>query len=381
MDNKKLLILDIAVYALVILVAVFFVVPNLRNGNQTEINNNTEIPEEIKKTETTVLSATDETTETTEDIQPQQANTQLLEAGWIPYWGLDSGYVSLVNNVSILEEINPVLYTIDTDGSLKRNPFTEETLRKILSLCKQKNIRVVPTIGSYVLENTSALLSSPANIKENIEDILKEIETYGYAGIDLDFETISASDAINYHTYLSELKTKLSKEEKILSVTVFPQWGQTIYSTHPDTRKAQDYAYINTVADEVRIMCYDYDTSVIGPLGPTHWIKEVLTYATKKIDKNKIYLGVHLYAYEWEDSTPTALTYSSLSNILSSSSITKYYDDNTGEDSATYKCGEHNCTLYYISPEGILARRNIAKQYGIKGISYWKLGGEDNLLK
>jgi len=38
-------------------------------------------------------------------------------------------------------------------------------------------------------------------------------------------------------------------------------------------------------------------------------------------------------------------------------------------------------TAYFQTPKGVEMRRDIAKEYGIAGVAYWRLGGELDILK
>ena len=40
-----------------------------------------------------------------------------------------------------------------------------------------------------------------------------------------------------------------------------------------------------------------------------------------------------------------------------------------------------NRVLVYIDPEGIQARKDLAKKYGLQGIAFWRVGADGDLLK
>ena len=309
----------------------------------------------------------------------------LKESGWIPNWGFDLGYDSLVNNGEIISTVLPVLYTVDSSGNVSSRGVSEANIFKLLTYTKDNGIRVIPTIGSYDYTSMNILLSTEETRKRGIDVIVSDIERYGFDGIDLDFERIYSSDKNNYIQFLRELNIELEKIDKVLSVTVFAQWENGTYpSVQQESILAQDYTQIGNIVDEVRIMAYDYTLSssqVAGPIAPLSWIKEVLDFSVKNIDVKKIWLGVHLYGYEWVSGKATALTYSSVSNILSNSNIQSEFRDDISEGYAEYGCeGGQECSMYYQDSQGIQVRRDLAKEYGIAGLSYWRLGGEMDIL-
>jgi spore germination protein YaaH len=308
----------------------------------------------------------------------------IRESGWIPNWAFDLGYESLVNNKGVIDTVLPVLYTVDNSGNVVTRGVSEANIQKLLTYTRENNIRVIPTIGSYNTEAMDAHFASTEAYNRNIYTIVAEIEKYGFDGIDLDYEMISSNNKDMYLLFLKDLRIELKKKNKILSVTVFAQWDNGTYTDHQDTRIVQDYSRVGAFADEVRIMAYDYTSSsskVAGPIGPGNWIRDVLDYATKNIPKEKIWLGVHLYGYQWAPGKTTALTYTTLNSVLNDPNTFGTFREDIGEGYLEYGCDGGRCIVYYQEPKGVQLRRDIAKEYGIAGISYWRLGGEMDILK
>ncbi len=318
------------------------------------------------------------------DTLPVKKEYILEESGWIPYWAFDLGIESLKNNLSIIKSVSPVLYSINSNGALQKNSIQALSLTNGIRYIKENNIKLIPTVSSNNFNNTNILFSNESVYKKNIDDILNEIDINDYDGVDLDYESIHTKHKDSFITYLKLLSEQLHKKGKILSVTVFTQWENAKYLDHIETRVVQDYATISQLADEVRIMAYDYtspQSKTAGPIGPITWIRDTLEYALKYFSKEKIVLGVHLYSYEWQDSKVSALTNTTVANMLNKG-IAREYKEDIAEGYATYGCSNGlKCEMYYQTKEGIKQRREIAKEFGIKGISYWRLGGELDILK
>lgn len=316
-----------------------------------------------------------------QDILPYE----LKESGWIPNWGFDIGMESLEFNKGIIDTVNPVLYTVDTNGNIIGRGVSETNIQKLLTYTRANNVRVIPTIGSYDYNAMASALSSKEKYTENIYTILSEIGKYDFDGIDIDYELIGLDQKDNYILFLNDLAKELKTRNKVLSVTVFPQWDSAKYVDHIETRTVQDYKEIGGVADEVRIMTYDYTlqaSTIPGPIAPVNWIRQVLDYATKHIEKEKIWLGVHLYGYEWISDRTVALTYTSVEKIIKNTNINDVYLEDIGEGYAEFGCeGSNRCVMYYQTKQGVQDRRDIANEYGIAGVSYWRLGGELDILK
>jgi spore germination protein YaaH len=316
------------------------------------------------------------------EIEPYE----LKESGWIPNWGFDLGLESLENNLGIIDTALPVLYTVDKAGDVVSRGVSEAKIQELLSFSRENNIKIIPTVGSYDFEATASAFQDEAAYQKQVEKIVAEVEKYDFDGIDLDYEMVNSPYKENFLKFLKNLSEELNERDKVLSVTVFAKWDNADYKDHQETRAVQDYSEVAKYADEVRIMAYDYtlqSSKVPGPIAPIDWVKKILDYATEKIPKEKVWLGVHLYGYQWSSDRTIAFTYTTaLSAIVNDPDIEYVYKEDIGETYSVFSCDNgYTCKAYFQSPEGVEARRTLAKEYEVAGISYWRLGGELDLLK
>jgi spore germination protein YaaH len=321
-----------------------------------------------------------------EGAEEEIAPYVLKESGWIPNWGFDLGLESLENNLGIIDTALPVLYTVDKAGNVVSRGVSEAKIRELLSFCRENNIKIIPTVGSYDFESTASAFKDETTYQKQVEKIVAEVEKYDFDGIDLDYEMVNSSYKESFLKFLKNLSEELNERDKVLSVTVFAKWDNADYKDYQETRAVQDYSEIAKYADEIRIMAYDYtlqSSQIPGPIAPIDWVKEVLDYATEKIPEEKIWLGVHLYGYQWSSDRTIAFTYTTaLSAIVNDPDIEYVYKEDIGETYSAFSCSNgYTCKAYFQSPEGVAARRTLAKEYEIAGISYWRLGGELDLLK
>ena len=338
----------------------------------------------------------------------------LSYAAWIPYWDTKAGITSLEKTQVNFEIISPVWYEVKDDGTLqKKNAGNKE---KFVSLIKNRNIKLIPAIAMFDHEIFSKVLQNEKNLERHIEEIYQLVVNENFDGIDLDYESTKLSDKDQYFIFLEMLSEKLHKINKTLIITVLAKWNDDkSYASLPETRIVQDWTRIAEFADQIRIMAYDYTNSKSqfpGPIAPLNWIKDILEYAVNKIPREKIILGIHLYAYEWwlevdptnkdqEFSSLTFITNYLLNNSSDKAARAYTYDtvlkvlaENQGErseyqgeqileyqkiNSVTNKL-EYRI-LIYIDPAGVRQREQLAKVYQIAGVSYWRLGSEADLLE
>ncbi len=318
----------------------------------------------------------------------------LKQAAWIPPWDYSNALQSLENFESEFHSISPVTFQINNDGSLteRLNPNLED----LKEITQRKNILLIPTISNFDSNMMKNIFDSKENTQRHIHSILQVVRDYEYDGIDLDYESIRAENKEDFLDFVQILSKELDKENKILSITVLPKWGDgVVYTGLAETRNVQDWQIIGKWADEVRIMAYDFTpvpSSESGPIAPIEWVDKILEYAIEKIPKEKIWLGVHLYSYEWvipmEDSETAdvktnSYTYSVVKEqILKHDYVNVEYNREYSEGYAQYSClGNYSCVIYYATPESVKTRKEIAKKYGVQGVAYWRLGGEDELIR
>ena len=213
---------------------------------------------------------------------------------------------------------------------------------------------------------------------------MNEVEDNGFDGLDLNYEQTFLKDKDAYLSHIKTLSTELRKKGKIFSVTVLSKWSDLItYGFAPETRKVQDYTEIGKVADQVRIMTYDYTSQGSanpGPVAPISWVQEVLDYATKRIEPSKIVLGIPLYGYFWGggETSARALDFRQITEILAGNpNPDKFYSNKHAEGALKYIGSNGKAYFgYYSSPESVKARMDLAALYKINGVVFWRLGDD-----
>lgn len=357
--------------------------------SETESTTNSPGQKSISDTSSQTATATDLTI-------PESQRKDLLQGAWIPDWGLGDGITSLYEQSTQYDSISPVWYEINADGTLKnkRNSRANE-----LQLFATKNrIKIIPSIASFDWETIHSILSNNQYTTTHINAIINETVNNSYAGIDLDYESTQLVDKDAYINFIKELYSALKNKGKTLSITVLAQWGDNVsYNSLKETREVQDWAILSQYADEIRIMGYDYTSPSNpqpGPIGPLYWAESIIRYAVTKIPRDKIWYGVNLYGYEWTmtkpaeeqydfiaDSNAVAFTYDGIKPLLSQETTQSTYDKIAGEGIAKYDCYSTKvCISYFTTKESITNRLELGKKYGIKGLYYWRLGKELDIL-
>jgi spore germination protein len=230
-------------------------------------------------------------------------------------------------------------------------------------------------------------------------------------GIDIDFESKPISARPYFSLFLQGLKGRLGK--KILSCSIEARTPpSSVYEVIPDKIEyTDDYVAINKYCDRVQIMTYDQgagdrqlNAAAAGkpyiPVADTKWVEKVFTLATKTISKNKLFIGVATYGYEYEVTPLTQGYRYDINWAVNPGYATKLASD-LGIMPARNSAGEMSFIYAPTTPElagaaaaittphivwwsdaqAIAEKVALAKKLGVRGVAIFKLdGGEDQGL-
>ncbi len=232
---------------------------------------------------------------------------------------------------------------------------------------------IIPAISNEQNPDTlNKIFISQELTNIHIQNISELIESNDYDGIDIDYESMNAQDRDSFSSFIQLLSDEVSKNNKLLTVAVHAKTSD--FGTW-DGPASQDWSVLNSYADRINVMAYDYhwSTSEAGDIAPISWIRDVLNYAITVIDTKKISLGVHTYGYDWVGKTSESYTYKSIQELIESNNITNINISDEYEKYFTYD----NHTVYFADASTLKKRLELVQEYNISGISIWRIGDED----
>lgn len=242
-------------------------------------------------------------------------------------------------------------------------------------------------MAKQLLNNETQVDKLIKQIVDLSNGITKDGVTRAFDGVTIDFENFISSDlAMPYTKFLSKLKTQLKLHNKKLNVAVPP----TIHF------KGYDYRGIGEYADKVILMAHDYSTKsltpfeqeigrIITPLTPINEVyasfAAITNSATGIQDKSKIVLQISYGALQWQtkegkviNSKAYTPTYDKIYARLKNSSTQSLYDETYQNPYAVYEENGIRNIIWYENNKSVKAKTDLAKLFGIQGISYWRLG-------
>lgn len=311
--------------------------------------------------------------EATPEATDSAALNWCVSAWFYPTAAYPGAYTSIMDNLDVLDEVNPFWYMPMTDGSVQPTPDAENA--DYLAAWRAAGIKIVPSIFS----NVSVMIEDEATRTIHIEAIRDLVVRMDYDGIDIDYEGFGAHTREPFSLFVEGLSAALHAEGRELSVTVHAKTDEGVW----EGARAQDWTRIAPVSEVFRIMTYDYTNrnEPPGAIAPVAWVEDVLTYAASVTDLQRVRMGLPFYGYIWQRGNPPSqsITWSSIQNWINNFDIEIQRDPADMEAFVDFKVpGLPRQVVYIADPEGLRFKlERIAAQFPeLGGVSIWGVGGE-----
>ncbi len=301
-----------------------------------------------------------------------EAQAKMRVGAWYVPWDRRGGLRTITANLDVVGAVSPFWFELGERGRIHVHRTTGDPA--LMRLARQGRIVVTPTISnSYRPSRTAWILRNTARRRAHIAQLVRLVDRPEYAGLDVDYENVAPRDRALFTRFVTDLSAALHARGKILSVTVMPKTRDNV-RTGPSA--AMDYAAIGRVADQVRVMAYDYHwrCGKQGPIGPLPWVRSVVAYSASRIDPSKVVLGVPFYAYRWPArGCGSARTWRQVVRERQNRRAVNRFSKVWG--TAMLRVGRY--TTWYEDARSIRAKAAIARQYKLAGVYAWRLGEED----
>ena len=307
---------------------------------------------------------------------------------WTYPWEEES-WSSMQEWKDVLDEVSPFWYLTLPNGTIIK--VTDEAEDPaLIDFCRDNTISLMPLVSNLHDPETVRLIVRDEVVQQkHIQDLLELTLLNHYRGIEINYESLYTEDKFHYVDFIGNLTRAFHSKGKLVHVSVFPKTDRDEERYGP---AGYDYEGLGREADFVRIMAYNLHWSsceVSGPITSYEWVSEVIDYALERISPGKIILGIPLFGYDWpiypngrtkgiadnytfEDVEALRQKFD-LERKWNITSRTPYflYKDSTGTDHA----------LHFCDSESLLHEMDIVGRNSLRGISIWRLGGEDPSIK
>lgn len=295
-------------------------------------------------------------------------------------------YIALVENTKdTLDEVSPSYFDVGSNGKLVINTID----KNFIDAMHDKGIKVVPFFSNHWNRERGVAMFSQAETV--VTELVNAVNENNLDGVNVDIENMTEGSRKWYVDFVKLLREKMP-EEKIVAVSVAANpkgWTTGWHGSY-------DYAELGKYADYLMIMAYDehYEGGEAGSVASYEFIEESIKYALKHVTKDKIVLGLPLYARYWKvgaTSGGAAASYIQVQNLISKYDSKVTYDLESKAMKATIRIKESDekpkiygkildageYEFWYESDETIKEKLELINTYDLKGAGTWRLGMEN----
>ncbi|TGN18696.1 glycosyl hydrolase family 18 protein [Leptospira idonii] len=357
-----------------------------------------------------------------------EENPSFRASAWSTDWS------AMKKTVHLYNEIHPFIYVMK--GGLSNNgelisswssTSRKERVQELRAL--NPKVKIIPTIFRWenpkekIQENIG--MGGRNDIRDkHIQIIVNEVETYGYDGIDIDYEGMSCDKKEKFEEFFVLLAKEIHKKGKLISVAVHPKTPAEKKKDlnckglskpiHLDFREnwrgptTHDYAFLAKHADRVKIMAYElhprkYHNPGPGPQAPNVWLKDIIAYAKKRVPTHKLYMAIPTYGYDWalnckasakavyhsdvlrikggthKKHQPTDINQiiASENKVANWRNLSKFSDihKNRAYEDPTlwYSSGGCDRVAFYMNRKAFEEKMNLLRKFDLGGFSFWQL--------
>lgn len=279
-----------------------------------------------------------------------------------------------------LSYITPFSYGISEDGGTvnldDERLITESEQYGVFPLM---HLSTLTEDGNFSNDRASMIFNDLVKQEKFIAQELSVIQNKGYAGLDVDFEFIYPEEKYDYVAFLQNLRLALNPYGYPLFSALAPKTSDAqpgiLYEGH-------DYSGIGSAVNGVLLMTYEWGYTYGPPMAvaPINNVRRVAEYALTRIPKEKLFLGVPTYGYDWtlpyERGNPGATSISPIEavNIARKYGAEILYDEISA--SPWFRYADENGSLHEVwfeDARSIEKKLALASKFGFAGIGYWNL--------
>lgn len=224
-----------------------------------------------------------------------------------------------------------------------------------------------------------ALLCNTASRRRLIQNIMTEINDYGYDGINIDFEKVSQDAGDGYIQFIRELSISCREAGVVLSVDNYVPKPYNMQYNRTGQGECADY---------VIVMGYDEHYaggSEAGSVASISFVNEGISESLKEVPREKLINAVPFYTRMWVEGPDEEgrVSLSSRSYGMDGGAaaaeelgLTKIWDDEVKQYVAAGVFDGKSYSIWLEDERSMSERMELIRSYNIAGVAAWSLGME-----
>lgn len=325
-----------------------------------------------------------EVSDTFEYVREQKAveehnfllKNEKITLAWFQVSGT-AGNSSIDNNMSTISGVNviaPTWYSV-TDESGNMSSYASADF---VSKMHQRGIDVWALVSDFDTNvDFAQLYSSKAARTNMVNKLVGEAKSYGFDGINLDYENIKSAYAKDYLQFVRELSVVCERNGIVLSTDNYkPEAYNRCYNLKEQSK----------FVDYVIVMAYDehYAGTDAGSVASLPFVKEAVEDTVQLVGKEHVIAGIPFYTRIWTttdgNTTSRAVGMQAAIDQLKSDGQVALWNDDCGQYVASYTVGSSTRQIWFEEEKSIEAKMQVIQQENTAGVACWKLGLEKSTV-
>jgi spore germination protein YaaH len=284
---------------------------------------------------------------------------------------------SLIPDMSGVNVVSPTWFSLSSNDGMIENKASLEYSK----WAQSKGYQVWGLFSNdFNPELTHEALKDFETRQTIIKQLLHFSQMYQLQGINFDIENVKQEDGPLVTQLMREAAPYLHEAGLVVSMDI------TFYAGENNNWSSfYERSKLAEIVDYLVVMAYDEHTGAstkAGSVASLPWVERNLQKLLQEVPKEKLILGVPLYARLWKEQqkedgtievTAKALSMAQVKEWIAEKGVQPVYDEESGQNFVEYYSEDEKATYkIWIEDElSLIKRADLAKSYQLAGIGSW----------
>ena len=254
-----------------------------------------------------------------------------------------------------------------------KGDLDDQTDATVVDIAKQANLPIYAMLTNYRGDwqpgDVEKVIRHADHRKDLIENIRANLAEHGFAGVTIDFESLTKRDRAPWLQFMRELTDKLHESSYVVSEAV------------PVDDDAYDLKGLASIVDFIVPMVYDehYQTSEPGPVASQQFFENELEKLAAMLPVSKTVIGFGNYGYDWTIGSQGA-SETAFSDVMTAAAQTKspvQWDASSANPVLRFTADHQQHEMWFLDAVSALNQIGAIRDSGFRGVGLWRLGAED----